>query len=292
MQNYLEKAHILIEALPYIRSFFGKYAVIKYGGAAMNQDPELHKNIVKDIALMKFCGINPIIIHGGGKEISAMSEKLGIKNDFIDGFRITDTDTMQIAQMVLLGKINRDIVTYLCQQGVNAIGISGQDCQLITVDKYLHKNNNGKTIDLGFVGEIKHIKTKIIHKLIMNGFVPVIAPIGSNSKGESFNINADSVAGAIAGAIQAEKLIFMTDVPGILAEKNNHESLISQINIEQAKQLLGSNILTDGMIPKIQACINAIENGTHSVHIIDGRVAHSLLLEIFTDSGIGTVVTL
>lgn len=283
MQNYIEKASILVEALPYIRSFFGKTVVIKYGGAAMAA-ADLQDAVMQDIALMKFCGMNPVIVHGGGPEISSLCEKMQIIPKFIDGLRVTDAETMKIVQMVLQGKTNPEIVMQLNQHGVRAIGLSGKDAHLIQAKKYDHRE------DLGFVGEIQKINKSVIETLTQNGFIPVIAPIGFDEKGQAYNVNADTCAAEVAAALQAEKLVFLTDVEGILAEKNNPASLVDRITQIEAETWIKSGKLNGGMLPKLAACFKALDAGTQRVHIIDGRVPHSLLLEVFTDKGIGTMV--
>ena len=290
MYNTIEKAAILIEALPYIRSFAGKTVVIKYGGAAMTSKA-LQDAVMQDITLMKFCGMKPVIVHGGGPEISSLSKQMGIEPQFIDGLRVTDAATMDIVQMALLGKTNRSIVTQLNQHGAGAIGLSGQDSHLLRAKKRMHQHiKTNKLIDLGFVGDVEAVNSNIIETLTAQGYVPVIAPIGVDANGQAFNINADSVAGEIAAALKAEKLVFLTDVEGIYADKNNPASLVNQLSVNDAKKWIQTGKLAGGMIPKLQACIHALTTGTQRVHIIDGRVQHSLLLEIFTDKGIGTMV--
>lgn len=290
MQNSIEKAAVLIEALPYIRSFAGKTVVIKYGGAAMTSK-DLQNSVMQDISLMKYCGMKPVIVHGGGPEISAYAQKMGLQPQFIDGLRVTDAAMMEMVQMVLLGKTNREIVTHLNQQGVRAIGLSGQDSHLLLATKRLHRNIKTKEmIDLGYVGDVKAVNTEIIETLTAANYVPVIAPIGMSADGQAFNINADIVAGEIAAALAAEKLVFLTDVEGLYADKNDKQTLVNQITVTEAEQWIRSGKLEGGMIPKLQACIKALAAGTSRVHIIDGRVPHSMLLEIFTDTGVGTMV--
>lgn len=290
MQNYIEKAAVLIEALPYIRSFAGKTVVIKYGGAAMTT-PALQDAVMQDITLMKFCGMNPVIVHGGGPELSSFCKKMGIEPKFIDGLRVTDAATMEMAQMILFGKTNREIVTRLNLHGARAIGLTGQDGNLLISAKRKHKDiKTNQWVDLGFVGDITSVNINIIESLTSTGYVPVIAPIGMGTDGQAYNINADSVAGEIAAALKAEKLVFLTDVEGLYAEKNNPESLVNQITANEAKEWIQQGKLDGGMIPKLEACMKALSAGTSQVHIIDGRVPHSLLLEIFTDKGIGTMV--
>lgn len=290
MQDIIDKAAILVEALPYIRSFSGKTVVIKYGGAAMAA-ADLQTAIMQDVALMKFCGMNPIVVHGGGPEISTLSKSMGIEPKFIDGLRITDAATMNLVQMVLLGKTNRDIVMRLNQQGVRAMGISGQDAAWMQATKLNHRSlGTGEVIDLGFVGDITKIDASVIEKLIADDFIPVIAPIAVGADHQAYNINADVAAGAIAAALRAEKLVFLTDVEGIRQDKNNPQSVVSHLTVSEAKQAIQQGNCDGGMIPKLEACCAALLAGTNRVHIIDGRVPHSLLLEIFTDRGIGTMV--
>lgn len=290
MQEYIDKAAVLAEALPYIRAFAGKTVVVKYGGAAMAA-ANLKDAVMQDIALMKFCGMKPVVVHGGGPEVSAMSKKMGIEPKFIDGLRVTDAATMEIAQMVLVGKTNREIVTHLNAHGVKAVGVSGHDGGLIRATKrYHHIVKTGESVDLGFVGDVAAIDSEVLESLTRAGFVPVIAPIGLGPGGQSFNINADTVAGEVAAALTAEKLVLLTDVEGVRADKENPNSLMSRITAQEIASLMQSGKLEGGMIPKIEACLRALESGVDRVHIIDGRVPHSLLLEVFTDKGVGTMV--
>lgn len=283
MIDYIEKSNVLIESLPYIQKFAGKTVVIKYGGSIMS-NPTLEDLLVKDIVLMKLIGINPVIIHGGGNEITSTLTKLGIKSSFIDGLRITDKQTMEVAEMVLQGKINKKIVNKIQIAGGEAVGISGIDNNTFIVNKKLI---NGK--DIGYVGEIKKTNTKLISTLIDNNFIPVIAPIGTDLEGNTYNINADYAASATAIALNVEKLVFLTDVEGILKDINDSNSLLSVITVKDSENLIKSGVIHSGMIPKIENCIQAIKKGVNRVHIIDGRAPHSLLFEIFTDSGIGTM---
>lgn len=290
MSMHHNKTTILVEALPYIREFAGKIIVIKYGGAAMAA-ANLQEAVMQDIALMKFCGMYPIVVHGGGPEINSLCEKMGITPKFIDGLRVTDAATMELVQMTLVGKTNRNIVTRLNQHGVRAIGLSGQDGQLLHASKRLHQRiGSGETVDLGFVGDVDQVNITVLETLLHGNFVPVIAPIGVDTNGQSYNINADTAAGAIAAALRAEKLVFLTDVEGIRADKNDPNSLVSHITVDQAKDWILNGKLEGGMIPKLNACFAALQAGTQRVHIIDGRVQHSLLLEVFTDHGVGTMV--
>jgi len=289
-QMALDKAAILAEALPYIRRFSGKTVVIKYGGAAMAA-ADLKDAVMQDIALMKYVGMNPVVVHGGGPEVSAMAKKLGIESAFVDGLRVTDAATMEIAQMVLVGKTNREIVTHLGRHGIKAVGLSGQDGGLIKAVKHMHKSmKTGESVDLGFVGDVAAVDVDLLHSLTGAGFVPVISPIGIGPDGEPYNINADTVAGEIAAALHAEKLVLLTDVEGVRADKDDPSSLLNRVTAEEIKTWMAKGKIEGGMIPKLQCCLTALEAGVNRVHIIDGRVLHSLLLEIFTDRGVGTMV--
>lgn len=282
MKKEINRAEILIEALPYIRKFFGKTVVIKYGGKAMT-DENLKKGIAEDIALMKYVGIKPVVVHGGGEAITAMMERLNIKSRFIGGNRVTDKETMEIVEMVLVGKINKEIVSLLNQFGGKAIGLEGKDGQLIVAKKCKDEN-------LGLVGEVECINPTPIEILEKEDFIPVIAPVATNKEGETLNINADTVAAQIGGALKAEKLIFLTDVEGILENPSDEKSLISNLTIEQIEDMLKKEKIQKGMIAKARACQTALKQGVNKVHIINGKIPHSLLLEIFTDKGIGTQV--
>jgi len=291
MKKLIEKANILIEALPYIRNFSGKTFVIKYGGAAQIED-KLKDSFAQDIALLSFIGIHPVIVHGGGPKISSTMEKMGKKPKFIQGQRVTDKETMDIVEMVLGGIVNKEIVSLINKHGGKAIGLSGKDGGLIKAKKKLMKKASQKTgveevIDLGLVGEVTDINSQALKSLEKEGFIPVISPIGIGEHGETFNINADYAASSIAGKLKAEKLILLTDVPGIKDKKGN---TISTLTGENIKKLLSDNTISGGMIPKVNACIRAIENGVSKTHIIDGRISHCLLLEIFTKEGIGTEI--
>jgi acetylglutamate kinase len=291
MKKLIEKASILIEALPYIRNFSGKTFVIKYGGAAQIEE-QLKDSFAQDIALLSFIGIHPVIVHGGGPKISSTMEKMGKKPKFIQGQRVTDEETMDIVEMVLGGLVNKEIVSLVNKHGGKAIGLSGKDGGLIKAKKKLMKKASQKAvveevIDLGLVGEVTDINSQVLKSLEKEGFIPVISPIGIGEHGETFNINADYVASSIAGKLKAEKFILLTDVPGIKDKKGNTISTLTGKNI---KKLLSDNTISGGMIPKVNACIRAIENGVSKTHIIDGRISHCLLLEIFTKEGIGTEV--
>ncbi|AOY76105.1 acetylglutamate kinase [Clostridium formicaceticum] len=277
-----QKADILIESLPYIKAFHNQTVVIKYGGNAMINN-ELKQTVIKDIVLMKYVGMNPVVVHGGGPEITEMMQKLGKEPQFIEGLRVTDQETMDITEMILLGKINRQIVSLINGHGVKAIGISGKDGNMI-----LSKQKDPK---LGLVGEIEEIDTSLIHTITDNGYVPVISPIGCGSQGETYNINADEVAGRLAAALGAKKLILITDVKGVMRDQNDSSSIISHIKTKEIRRYIESEIISGGMIPKVQCCFDAVTHGVERAHIIDGRKPHSILLEIFTNEGIGTMIT-
>jgi acetylglutamate kinase len=292
----METVNILIEALPYIKKFHHKKVMIKYGGHAMI-DSEAMSSTARDTVLLKYVGMEPMVVHGGGPEISRSMSKLGKKPKFIGGLRITDQETMDIVKMVLVGKINTDIVSKVCLHGGQGIGISGKDNHLIKARKkaphVIVDNKTGEeiTVDLGLVGEIENVNTEIMEMLTENDYIPIVSPIGVDNNGNTLNLNADTVAGDIAAEMSAEKLIILTDVPGILEDPNDPETLIKRVKIDEIKDLIDSGIVKNGMIPKVATCINAIENGVKSAHIIDGRIQHSVLLEIFTKKGIGTMIT-
>ncbi len=292
----METVKILIEALPYIKKFHKKKILIKYGGHAMI-DTKAMESTARDTVLLKYVGMEPIVVHGGGPEISRSMAKIGKEPEFIEGLRITDKETMDIVKMVLVGKINTEIVSKICLHGGNGVGLSGKDSKLIEANKKApHVVVNGSTgeekvVDLGHVGEIISINPELIDVLTQKDYIPIISPIGVDNEGESLNLNADTVAGDMASEIQAEKLIILTDVPGILENPNDIDSLIRKIKVDEIKELIKNGIITEGMLPKTMTCINAIEGGVSSAHIIDGRIKHSLLLEIFTKKGIGTMIT-
>lgn len=287
MEKLIEKANILIEALPYIRKFFGKTIVIKYGGHAMIEE-RLKDSFAQDIVLMKYVGINPIIVHGGGPQIGKMMEALGKKPKFVKGIRVTDRETMDIVEMVLGGKINKEVVAKINQHGGKAAGLSGRDGGLIRAKKLsIRTSKEEDIVDMGMVGEVESIDPTILQKLVEDGFIPVIAPIGAGPNGEAYNINADHVSGALAVALRAEKLILLTDVKGVSDDKGK---LISTLSKKEIKRLIDNGIITEGMIPKVDACLLALEGGAAKTHIIDGRVPHALILEVFTDKGIGTEI--
>lgn len=283
----LEKAKILVEALPYIRKFYGKTFVIKYGGAAQ-KETQLKHSFAQDIVLLSFIGIKTIVVHGGGPKITEIMKKLGKEPHFVQGHRVTDKETMEIVEMVLGGIINKEIVQLINSHGGKAVGLTGKDGNLIKARKKYMKINEKET-DIGFVGEIEEIATEILENLQKDSFIPIIAPIGFDKQGNSYNINADTAASSIAVAIGAEKLIILTDVKGISDEKGNH---IPTLKIDESLKLMEEKIISGGMIPKVYACLNALTGGVKKAHIIDGRIPHSLLLEIFTKRGIGTEIIL
>ena len=283
MKELLQKAEVLIEALPYIQRFNRKIIVVKYGGSAM-VDEELKKHVIQDVTLLKLVGFKPIIVHGGGKEISKWVGKVGMEPVFINGLRKTDEATMEIAEMVL-NKVNKSLVTLVQELGVNAVGISGKDGGLLKVEK---KYSNGE--DIGFVGEITEVNPQILYDLLEKDFLPIICPVGMDAEYNSYNINADDAACAIAKELKAEKLAFLTDIEGVYKDPKDKDTLISELRVSEARELIGDGFIGGGMLPKLNNCIDAIENGVSRVHILDGRIAHCLLLEIFTNRGIGTAI--
>ncbi len=283
MTEVMSKAQVLIEALPYIQKFNRKIIVVKYGGSAM-VDENLQKSVIQDVTLLKLVGFKPIIVHGGGKEISKWVGKVGKEAEFVNGLRVTDAETMEIAEMVL-NKVNKRLVSMVEELGVKAIGITGKDGGLLTVDK---KYSNGK--DIGYVGDVKQVDPKILYDLLEKDFLPIVAPIGMNDRFETYNINADDAACAIAKAVGAEKLAFLTDIEGLYRDINDKSSFISRLTASDAENLISEGFIGGGMLPKLNNCTSAIRNGVNRVHILDGRIAHCLLLEIFTNSGIGTVI--
>ena len=283
MEKYLSKAEVLIEALPYIQRFNRKIIVVKYGGSAM-VDEELKKRVIEDVTLLKLVGFKPIIVHGGGKEISNMVKRLGMEPKFINGLRVTDAETMEVAEMVL-GKVNKSLVQLVESLGVRAIGISGKDGGLLTVEK---KYSNGE--DIGFVGEVTEVNADILYDLLEKDFLPIICPIGLDKDFQTYNINADDAACAIARAMKAEKLAFLTDIEGVYKDPKDPDTLISELVVSEAEKLMEEGYIGGGMLPKLHNCIDAIENGVSRVHILDGRIPHCLLLEIFTNKGIGTAI--
>ena len=282
-QKYLDKAETLIEALPYIQRFNRKIVVVKYGGSAM-LDEELKANVIKDVVLLKLIGFKPIIVHGGGKEISRWVNKVGMEPRFINGLRVTDKDTMEIAEMVL-AKVNKELVTLVESLGVQAVGISGKDGGLLQCHKKL---SNGE--DIGYVGDIEKVNPKVLQDLLERDFLPIVFPIGYDTNFDSYNINADDAACAIATAVGASKLVFLTDIEGVYRDPQDKSTLISELSIPEAEELLGSGNIGGGMLPKIQNCVDAIKSGVSRVHILDGRIPHCLLLEFYTNKGIGTAI--
>ena len=294
MNKGLDRARILIEALPYIREFNNKIMVIKYGGNAM-VDSDLKRDFALDIILMKYVGLNPVVVHGGGPQIGEYLNKMAIKSDFIDGHRVTDETTMDIVEMVLAGKVNKEIVATINQHGGQAVGLSGKDGHLITARKLklvsnTHKkadseDNPPEIIDIGMVGEVISVNNRVLKSLMDNQFIPVIAPVGVGKKNETYNINADLVAGHIASSLKARKLILLTDVEGVI---DGHDNLIASLTVEGVRNMIDNGDITGGMIPKLQCCLKALESGVEKAHIINGTKEHALLLEIFTDEGVGT----
>lgn len=293
MKRLIGKAEVLIESLPYIRNFAGKTFVIKYGGQAMVSE-ELKNAVAQDVVLLKYIGINPILVHGGGKEITVLMDKLGKETNFVEGLRVTDKETMEMVEMVLVGKVNKEIVTLLNRHGGKAVGLSGKDSNMLLAEKRSPANVTvdglEKAVDLGYVGNIVSVDPAVIHTLSSQNHIPVISSIGVSPEGEGLNINADHVAGEIAAALNAEKLIVLTDVEGIFSRPDDLTSLISSLQRQKAREMIISGEISKGMIPKVEACIHALNNNVRRTHIIDGRISHSLLLEIFTDHGIGTMV--
>ena len=283
MDKYLEKAEVLIEALPYIQRFNRRIIVVKYGGSAM-VDETLKKQVIQDVTLLKLVGFKPIIVHGGGKEISRWVGKVGMEPHFINGLRVTDEDTMEITEMVL-NKVNKSLVQMVQELGVKAVGISGKDGGLLTVEK---KYSDGQ--DIGFVGEITDVNPKVLYDLLEKDFLPIVCPIGLDKEFNTYNINADDAACAIAKAVNAEKLAFLTDIEGVYKDPEDKSTLISELTIDDAHALIDEGFIGGGMLPKLNNCIDAIDNGVSRVHIMDGRIPHCLLLEIFTNRGIGTAI--
>ena len=285
MHEIIERANILVEALPYISAFSSKTIVIKYGGNAMNDESTV-RTVMQDVAALKIVGVNPILVHGGGPEINSMLSRMHIEPRFCSGLRVTDEKTMEIVQMVLAGKVNKNAVSLLNTLGVKAVGLCGKDADLIRVTKYTPENGD----DLGYVGEITEINSKLLSTLCAD-YIPVISSIGTDGNGNSYNVNADTAAGAIGGAMNAEKLIYLTDTDGIRRKENDPSTLISKISVAEMEKMIASGEISGGMIPKAKSCIRAIECGVKSVQIVNGTIPHSILLELFTDSGIGTMVT-
>ncbi|MBR4174858.1 MAG: acetylglutamate kinase [Lachnospiraceae bacterium] len=283
MNELQQKASVLIEALPYIQQFNRRIIVVKYGGSAMSTK-ELQENVIKDVTLLKLVGFKPVIVHGGGKEISRWVEKVGMEPRFVNGLRVTDEDTMELAEMVLC-KVNKQLVSMVQDLGVKAVGITGKDGGLLVCRKKL---SDGQ--DIGFVGDITHVEPKVLFDLIEKDFLPIVAPIGMDENGQSYNINADDAACAIAEAVKAEKLAFLTDIEGLYKDINDKSTFISNLSADEAQGLVDSGYIGGGMLPKLSGCIDAVKNGVNKVHILDGRILHCLLLEVFTNKGIGTQI--
>jgi acetylglutamate kinase len=291
LKESMARADILLEALPYIRRFYNKTIVVKYGGHAMI-DQELKDLFARDIVMMKYIGINPVVVHGGGPQIGSYLKKMGKDSQFVQGMRVTDEETMDIVEMVLVGKLNKEITALINRHGGKAVGLSGKDGQLTQAEKYYLSAEKAKDappeiIDLGMVGKVKKINTELILALEKEGFIPVIAPTGVGEQGETYNINADLVAGAIAAALKAEKLILLTDVAGVLDRKGE---LINTLNNDDAEEMIESGVIVGGMYPKVKCCLKALKGGVKKTHIIDGRLKHAVMLEMFTDQGIGTEI--
>lgn len=283
IEQVLKKAEVLIEALPYIQKFNRKIIVVKYGGSAMSNE-ELQRNVIKDVTLLKLVGFKPIIVHGGGREISRWAGKVGKQAEFVNGLRVTDAETMEIAEMVL-GRVNKQLVTMVQELGVKAVGISGKDGGLIQVEK---KFSDGK--DIGFVGEISQVNPKILYDLLEKDFLPIVSPIGLDGRFDTYNINADDAACAIARAVGADKLVFLTDIEGLYGDINDRSSFIPRITASEAEALIEGGMIGGGMLPKLGNCTEAVRNGVNRVHILDGRIPHCLLLEVFTNEGVGTMI--
>lgn len=293
MSTALEKASILVEALPYIKKFYGKTVVIKYGGHAM-LNHGLKEAVLTDAVLMKYVGMHPVIVHGGGPEITGMLKRVGKESRFVGGLRVTDEETMEIVEMVLVGKINKEIVAQINRIGGRAVGLSGKDANLFQAVKKYRKirtpEGGEEMADIGFVGDISKVNPEIVATVITEGYIPVVAPVAVGAEGESYNVNADYAAGRLAAALNADKLIILTDVEGIMTDRNDPNSLISLLRVDEVPSLIEKGIIDGGMIPKVECCLDALSGGVRSTHILDGRVPHSILLEVFTDKGIGTMV--
>jgi acetylglutamate kinase len=286
MQPMIHRAEVLLEALPYLQSFQGKTLVIKYGGSAMEK-ADLKEQFARDVLLLRLIGIRPVIVHGGGPQIGALMKKLGKEPHFVGGMRVTDPETMELVEMVLVGKLNKEIVGLINVHGGRAVGLSGKDGNLLRARKRLHRMPDGSSVDIGLVGEVETVNADMIRLLEDNGLIPVIAPVGVGAKGESYNVNADLVAGEVAAALRAEKLIHLTDVQGINGEDGR---LVSRLTKRDAERLIKANVIEGGMLPKVESALRALEGGAAKAHIIDGRIPHAVLLEVFTHEGIGTEI--
>lgn len=288
MEKAMEKAHVLMEALPYIKEYYGKTVVVKFGGNAM-ENVDLKEKFASDIVLMRYVGMNPVIVHGGGPQVTEYMKRLSLEVRFVDGHRVTDSSAMEVAKMVLVGKVNKEIVSMVNRHGTLAVGLSGEDGNLLMARKKGHVGEK-REIDLGFVGEVAQVNPAILKNLIKEEFIPVVTSIGVDETGQSYNINADFVAGSLASALEADKLIYLTDVDGVYQDLEDRSSLIPELNTREAVRLIGEGRLTSGMLPKIQSCIDALRGGVRRAHIINGTVDHALLLELYTDAGVGTMV--
>jgi acetylglutamate kinase len=286
MQPMIHRAEVLLEALPYLQSFQGKTLVIKYGGSAMEK-ADLKEQFARDVLLLRLIGIRPVIVHGGGPQIGALMKKLGKEPHFVGGMRVTDPETMELVEMVLVGKLNKEIVGLINVHGGRAVGLSGKDGNLLRARKRLHRMPDGSSVDIGLVGEVETVNADMIRLLEDNGLIPVIAPVGVGAQGESYNVNADLVAGEVAAALRAEKLIHLTDVRGINGEDGR---LVSRLTKRDAERLIKANVIEGGMLPKVESALRALEGGAAKAHIIDGRIPHAVLLEVFTHEGIGTEI--
>ena len=288
MERAHEKARVLVEALPYIKDYYGKTVVVKFGGSAMESD-ELKRSFASDIVLMRYVGLNPVIVHGGGPQVTQYMERLSLEVRFVDGHRVTDAAAMEVAKMVLAGKVNKEVVSLLNAHGNMAVGLCGEDGNLLTARRRMHAAN-GEEVDLGFVGEVEAVNPRVLDNLIRDEFIPVVASIGAGGGGQSYNINADLVAGSLAQALGADKLIYLTDVDGIYRDMEDGMSLIPELTPREAGELMASGALSRGMMPKLSSCVDAVRSGVRRAHIINGTVEHALLLELYTDAGIGTMV--
>ncbi|NLK06749.1 MAG: acetylglutamate kinase [Spirochaetales bacterium] len=286
METEILKAEVLIEAIPYIRRFAGSTVVVKYGGSAM-VDEKLKRSVIQDIAMLKYIGLKPVVVHGGGKEITSLLERLGKQSQFLDGLRVTDEETAKVAEMVLSGSIGKALVDELQMVGISSVGISGKDGRSLLCSRKLDEKGR----DLGFVGQIDHVDTTLLETLLANNFVPVVSPVGVDAAGNTYNINADYAASAVAGSLSAQKLIFLTDVEGILKDKDDPASILRTLSEQEALGYIADGTIKGGMIPKVQCCLDGLDKGVESVHVLDGRVPHAILLEIFTTKGVGTMVT-